>query len=645
MSELNENQTKCAKNVINELDLDMLLGLGGMVKPVVEESGQDNISLGSDNFCEEAVQRDFSEDFNNLTFKDDAFSMVSKTTSKGSDDNFKLGKESSKKDLYPENINVPSEFFQPSVFTSQSIVKSSMSISSNIPSSTSSLDLKYIIKNRIAKLSNQYIFNQNYSDNLITFFRKFNSILMAKIEYSFDFHRKFTLFFKNISQCYFKFAKDLEKCNELINTVNNQGMILSHNINYMMEQAQNQITSYFENFSMILTNKMITGGIKENKIKEFYSRLAFISKDFDFTLNRIVKHRLNVAKEYSQFSKLFEDFKSVFTDSSALGKLMSKHDFYYVEHRLTTCFRITDTLTKDFLLQYKEKLLNMQVLLLDYVMLIKESLDVYVEENQKIFNESGVIPASQLQKLQKVVKEKEEACETKPRKKSKKESEQINNKNLNFDEMKRHFDSLNKESLEEVFSTKRIINYEEIDIDKEYLKTLNDILGEYHRNLLIANYGNVGNLDIKDFERFKLENHQTFRAFLDFMILVNPLISSKLNEYLLYEFNVKRENGVILQKWQLCKIVVTVQGSVFIFDESQHYNENALAEQKESKLIERLAFKSVKFLEKDSKKNPYTFSLIDSKKGIIFTSKMQYEFNAENSENFEVIKRAFEAKK
>ena len=208
--------------------------------------------------------------------------------------------------------------------------------------------------------------------------------------------------------------------------------------------------------------------------------------------------------------------------------------------------------------------------------------------------------------------------------------------------MQKHYDSLNKESVEQVFATKQIINYEEIDVDKEYLTTLNEILGEYQKNLLISSQNNIGNMEIKDYNKFKLENHSNVKQLLDFLILVNPMINENLNDYLKHDFIIKRENGLILEKWLFCRIVVTTQNNVFIYDLT-NFNENT-PEIKVPKLVEKLNYDSIKYLEKDSKKHPYRFSLTDSKKGIVFNSKLTFNFDAEEENVLEAIKKVFDKK-
>lgn len=627
----NKDNKKAQKATINEYDLNDILGFGS-------DNVFNNINYLKDNNNKETPSNNFEQKTNvnqNITFSD----MLQ----------IEPISNSIKQDI---TNNIRSSLPMAIGTTIQKSI-----INKIVPSNKS--DLKYIIKNRLTKLTNEYIFNQNYTDNIISFFRKFNSIILAKIEYSLDFNRKFILFFKNISQCYFRFAKDLEKSNELINITNNQGMILNHSVNFMMEQAQNQITSYFENFSNTLTQKMVNGGISEGKIKEFYLRLNKISKDFDISLNKIIKYRASISKEYTSCQKIFDEFKACFNDNDSLNKFLIKYDFYQIEFKIGGSFKVMDVLIKDFLLIYKEKLLNMQVLLLDYVSLIKENMDIYISENKKIFNESSNLPVKDIsntpenkpnKKSTKDIKdldckEGKESKEVKGVKDSKevKENKQVNNKHLDFNQMQKHFDNLNNESLEDIFSTEKIINYKEIDIDKDYLKTLNEILCEYHRNLLVGNYGNIGNLDIKDFEKFKLENHKTFRHFIEFMILVTPNIQINLKDYILSEFTVKRENGLILQKWQTSKIILTVQGYVLVYDEPNSLLDPS-NEVKEHKLIEKFLFKSVKLVEKDSKKSPFSFTLVDKKKGILFNSKTVLDFDAENSENFDSLKKAFDDK-
>lgn len=467
------------------------------------------------------------------------------------------------------------------------------------------LDLKHLIKNRLSNLTNDYIFSQNYSDNIICFYRKLNSIIIAKIEHCLDFNKKYISFFRHISSAYQRFSKDLEKANDFINHENNQGMILSSSVNSMMERAQAQITQNFSVFSAMLNNKVVSQG-PVTKMKDLYLKLAQINKEVEACLNRVVKQKANIKKIFTMDNRIYEEFKKTYNDNEALSsRIFSKYEFYLMEYKLSVQFKQLNFLTKDFLLQYKEKLLDLCILLLDYVTLIKEHIDSYIEENRKIF--SG---------------------------------------NFNFEEMQKHYDSISKDTVEAIFSPQKMIQSEEIDVDREYLKVLDEILAEYQKNLLISNTRNIGNVEIKDFEKFKLESYKTFREFMEYMILVNPIFSIDLSEYITLSFNVLRDNGMIMQNWLGSRIVITKQDSVLIFDDFNGNIGNSVntlqSEMKEDKLVDKLSLRSTRFSEKSSINKPFRFSLLDTRKGLIFTSKLNYEFDAVNKEQFHQLREVFE---
>lgn len=556
--------------------------------------------------------------------------------------------------------------------------------------------MKAAVKSRLIKLTNEYVFTLNYSDNIISFFRKFNSVILAKVEYSLDFNKKYQTFFKSIAQCYLKFAKDIEITNDLILTSNNQGMILNTCINSYLEKVQGHIAKNFEKFSNIISQNSSAFTVKESKVKDFYIKLSNISKEIDNSITNIIKHRNSIFKDYEGHKKILDEIKAT-KDEKLLDKLLSKNDIFTIEYKHSINFRIMNCMTKDFLILYKEKLIEMQLLLLDYVTLLKESIDSYILQNKKIFNDENnenetknlgkenkkvndkIDKADNIDKddkvdkadkvdrennnnvkekisivdndknnskilkdSDKIFKNKDKKDENKNNEDTKTKSQPVNNLNnekLSFKEIQKHFDSLNKNSVDDIFSTKQILSYEKIDVDKEYLKNLNEILTDYQRNLLVSNHQNMGNIEIKEFNKFKLENHIHLKDFLDFMILVNPEIRENLSEYIKHDFVVKRENGLIFDKWASCRIIITYQSNLLIYDLNK-FNENS-ADLLIPKLIEKIPHNEMKFSTKDNKKSPFNFYLSTNKKGMIFDKKISYCFDAETEETLNKIKEVF----
>lgn len=538
--------------------------------------------------------------------------------------------------------------------------------------------MKAAVKSRLIKLTNEYVFTLNYSDNIISFFRKFNSVILAKVEYSLDFNKKYQTFFKSISQCYLKFAKDIEITNDLILTSNNQGMILNNCINSYLEKVQGHIAKNFEKFSNIISQNTSAFTVKESKVKDFYIKLSNISKEIDNSITNIIKHRNMIFKEYDGHKKILDEIKATKEDK-LFDKLLTKNDIFSIEYKHSINFRIMNCMTKDFLILYKEKLIEMQLLLLDYVTLLKESIDSYISQNKKIFNDEKdevVTKESKIETINIIEKDKKnknsnvenenksKAIDVNSNSKSNSNSisntnkndkktsnkndmknennsknNNISNEKLSFNEIQKHFDGLNKNSVDDIFSTKQILSYEKIDVDKEYLKNLNEILTDFQRNLLVSNHQNMGGVEIKEINKFKLENHVHLKDFLDFMILVNPEIKENLSEYIKHDFMVKRENGLIFDKWASCRIIITHQSNLLIYDLNK-FNENS-ADLMIPKLIENINPNEMKFSIKENKKSPFNFYLSTNKKGMLFNKKISYCFDAESEDILNKIKDIF----
>lgn len=441
-----------------------------------------------------------------------------------------------------------------------------------------------IIKKRLCKINNEYTFNQNYSECIIQFFQKFNAVLIAKIDNAFNFSTKFSLFFKLISQCYEKFSKDIEKTNELIGVNNNYGMILNNSINILMEKTQQKISLFFENFSNQLNKKMIQDGINEIKIKDFQARLFKINNDFDEIIIKVTKFKSIISKEYIILKKKLEELKlNIANNTKYIQKIIKNDDFFYLEYNLILFYMKLNLQIKDFLLIYKENLLHLQVLIIDYSNYLKDFLEIYNTENKKIFNFND------------------------------------------FSEDFIYFEE-SSNNINNIFSIKNILDIKNIDIDNEYLKILNEYLNEYYKNLKIGNFKNYGNIDFRNIEKFKLENYKNVNEFIEFMILITPIYEINLDELIIDKFQIQNENS----PQDSYTMIFSIQENVFIISNYLLINNT-----NDSKIIAKFNLKNFKF--QSSQKENY-FILKEKKKGILFHSNKTFEFNAMSNENFQKIK-------
>src|SRR5690606_15921327 len=125
--------------------------------------------------------------------------------------------------------------------------------------------------------------------------------------------------------------------------------------------------------------------------------------------------------------------------------------------------------TAEFLEKFRTHMNDIKILLLDYTNLIKESMDIYIDENKKIF--SG-------------------------------------NLNINFETIKNFYDSLSKESLDANFNVGNIIR------DEDGIKQFNDLLTCYQTDLLKFNIVKNEEVIYND-QNFQIQKYKTMDEFID----------------------------------------------------------------------------------------------------------------------------------
>ena len=278
---------------------------------------------------------------------------------------------------------------------------------------------------------------------------------------------------------------------------------------------------------------------------------------------------------FTNFKK-FENKLDISTNNNAeLNKIFEENDFFLIEIEINLRINKLYSRINKFMKTYKTSIEDLKKCVIDYVTLMKETVEKFLNENKKIYG---------------------------------------GNMDLDFEHMQKFYESITKESFEKSFIVSRILGSDNM------INQFNDFFNEYRNDLI--KFRIVKNEIISQPEKFNINNFLFIEDLISFMIELIP-IESKLNSSLMVDkFELKRDPGVF-KSWKNCTVIKTLQNNILVYDEKINKHP-----------VEIFNVKKMKFKSREEKKNPFRFEILEKKKGIIFNSnKLQY-FDALNLDSY-----------
>ncbi len=290
-----------------------------------------------------------------------------------------------------------------------------------LPYTNAELDnLKDIVNKKISSLGKLHIFCLNNVNIILKIYKEFTDILFRKISFTFDQNKNFLKYFKDIINGYMKFSLDLEKANINISNLNDENQLLSDNITKLIISTQDTIKTNFEAFSKCLNETLITNGPLK-KIKDIIIRFEQIKKNVLNDLKNLEYKKEKLEKKFNgKGIPIFTNFKKyenkiIMGETCSikeLNNLLEENDFFLIEIEISK--RINKLFKKVyvFLNSYKQSITDLKKCIIEYVDLLKDTVEKFIGENKKIYG---------------------------------------GNMNIDFDQMQKFYESLTKDSLEKNF--------------------------------------------------------------------------------------------------------------------------------------------------------------------------------------------------
>jgi hypothetical protein len=413
-------------------------------------------------------------------------------------------------------------------------------------------------------LSNLFMFTNTHVSNIIYIFKKFNEVAFKKFANTLNQNKQFIQFFQNMTLIYKNFSTELSKSNNILNS-NIKETLLSVQMNSLVEVNQNLIAKNFTQFSTSLINNVISKG-PFTKIKDLISRYNDIVKEINLLINGVEQKKDKIAKKYnSKFSHILDSFKKNYNDDENLLEIIKKNDFYLMEVEMTNSISKMYKRLMLFLNNYKVNMNQIKEIIFEFMNVIKETFEIYINENKTIFS---------------------------------------NNIFVNFETLQNFQTSISKEYLENAMSLENIIN------DESSRKLFSEMLINYQSNLIRFNgIKKISNeADLEKIENFDFLKNFSISNFVDNFANFMPIDLELKSSLVLYTTNVKRDPGVF-SSWKNSLIVITVQDFLIIFDESIS-----------KKFAHKFRLNRLNLKLKMEKKSPYKVEFSENKKVLFFNS-------------------------
>ena len=410
-----------------------------------------------------------------------------------------------------------------------------------------------------------YNFSQTYITNLVNIIKRFYESLYKKIcnSYSNDI-KPLIKYIGRLSYVYTALNLEMKKINfDVEQTMGQQhdSYLLGDDSSKIAHKTNILLDENFKNISNEIKKKIVSN--------PNYSKMDSVPTKLDFIYRKglaMVSELEQKKKEYEIFyiknyEKEFNSFLKQFKAPDIINILQDFTDYSIVEFYFINASNQIFSNCNHYLNEIYVIVKNLKEILLEYIDLLKQAMEVYHNHISKIFNM---------------------------------------NLYKTFGDYEKFVENISKKSINLKLSVKKLLESKQDQIN---LKEFNDLLFEYKENLL--NNPNPNNDLIKDDNNFLVEKYNSIEKFFNFLIqLIPKTIEINNNVLIQYQKNCKRSAGMF-KGFKNAYIVVTIQGHILILDDEKDKNENIIS----NKIFMIYNKSKVQIRKKQSKKTNFLLSI------------------------------------
>ena len=441
------------------------------------------------------------------------------------------------------------------------------------------------IKTKIKFLQEKYNFSLQFSDIILKIVKSFHDLTYSKLFHSIKESLNFITFFKESSELYAKFAKQIKETNNIIMSSNKEEKLNDDTLHDVMQKTQNILFQNITKISTTMKQNIINKG-PLSKLQEKINKIEQIKKE-NFNKIRIINDSKNIlVKNMKQYDKLF---KSYLPDTNLnmnnlnaeeRPSLIDSPDFIII---IRTLLGDINKLILDvnlFIIDTKDTFYRINGLYVEINNLVKDAILIYIQECKTIFN-------LELTK--------------------------------NFEEIENYYKKLDDKSSDKMFKLKKIFSTKE---NEDYIY---ELLQQYY--IILSNSNCIKKDLLKDRNTFSLNYTSNIFLFFEWLVSVSPQPSDiSIKELLIKQLNLKRDPG-IFSFWKECIFMFTKQHHLLVFDKPGTIGD----------LVNIFELDKISFRRKTEKKNKFLFELIAIRKGKIMDFKGTFSYDALDKEKLEEI--------
>ena len=445
-----------------------------------------------------------------------------------------------------------------------------------------------IIKSKIHLLLDKYIFSIQFSEIIIKILKFFQDLTYIKLANSINDILNFIEFFKDSSDIYAKFAKQIKETNNIIKSTKKEEEKLNDKTLFdVMQKTNNAFYQNIINVSTTIKQNIVNKG-PLSKLDKIFKKIEKIKKENSDKIKNINDLKIKVQKNVKQYDKLFKAYSPNFfldmnnnnNNIEEIPSLIDTPDLIIIIRSLLGYISKLILEVNLFIIDTKDSFLNLNVLYIEINNLVKNAILIYIQECKTIFN-------SDLTK--------------------------------NFEEIENYYKKLDDNTSDKMFNLKKIFS------TKENEDMINYFLFQYYT--LLSNSNCLKKELLKDRNKFSINYTSNLFLFFEWLISVSPQpCDITINELLIKQISLKRDPG-IFSFWKECFFMFTKQHHLLVLDKPGTSDD----------LVYVFELDKISFRKKEDKTIKFLFELIANKKGKIMDFKGSYVFDAINKENIEEI--------
>ena len=444
-----------------------------------------------------------------------------------------------------------------------------------------------IIKSKIKFLREKYDFSLQFHDIITKILKIFQDLTYNKLSHSIKESLNFITFFKDSSELFSKFAKQIQDTNNIIMSSKKEEKLNDNILLEAMQKTQNILFQNITSISNTMKQNIINKG-PLSKLQEKVNKIENIKKDNFDKLKIISESKKKLLKNFAKYDKIFDaflprvnlDLHDINNNIPERPSLIDTPDFILIIKSLLGYINKLILDINLFIIDTKDTLYKINGLYVEINNLVKDAILIYIKECKTIFS-------LDLTK--------------------------------NFEEIENYYKKLDEKTSDKMFKLNKIFTTKE---NEDYIYNL---LQQYY--MLLSNSNSVKKELLSDRNKFSIKSTSNAFLFFEWLTSVSPQPSDvSIIDLLVKQLNVKRDPG-IFSSWKESVFMFTKQSHLLVLDKPGYIDD----------LVKIFELGKTSFRKRTDKKNKFLFELIANQKGKIMDFKGTFLFDALSQESLDEI--------